>query len=670
MSETEVQKRIQKLQKELRMHSDLYYRKDTPIISDQVYDSLYAELVSLEQAFPHLKTSDSITLDVGGKILKGFEKATHKFSQWSFDNVFDWESLKKWEEKIHRFVEKDDSLKAEVLEYIVELKIDGLKVILDYENGTLVRGATRGDGSVGEDITENLKMIPEIPQSIKETKNLSVVGEVWIEKKQLEKINKKRKESGLDPYANPRNLAAGTLRQLNTRIVRNRNLKIFTYDLNSDDLGFDNHAYELEFLDTLGFIVNDQYLKTSNISQIQKFYEEWVDIRNHQEYGIDGLVIKINNKKICDSLGYTAKAPRFAVAYKFPAEQQATRVSDITLQIGRTGVLTPVAELEGVRIDGSLVKRATLHNVDEIERLDVRVGDTVIVEKAGDIIPKIKKVLIGMRTGKEKKFNISDAAKKKDLLIRMETSSAGVNSWYVDGGHDELNIQKLSYFVSKRVMNIDGMGEQNVRALYEAGFVKNPSDIFSLEYQQVMSLPSFKEKATNNLLESINSARVVFLETLITGLGIHHVGEEVAGIYALNFDSLSDLMNASYVDLISLHGVGQQIAESTIDYFRDKENQSEIRKLLKVLTIKEKKQAENIFDQKSFVVTGTLQKFSRDEIKKYIKDHGGRILSQVSSQTDYLIAGIKAGGKLQKAESLNIKILSEQEFINTFKIKK
>ena len=667
MTELEAKKRIAQLIKEIEHHADLYYKKDTPSISDEAYDSLFQELVSLEQAFPHLQKKDSPTLRVGGKILEGFEKATHRFPQWSFDNIFNWEDLQKWEEKIQRFIEKEPDLKNEPLEYIVELKIDGLKVILDYEHGVFVRGATRGDGVIGEDITENLKMIRDIPLIVEDKRPFSVVGETWIEKSQLEKINKERKKNNLDPYANPRNLAAGTLRQLDTRIVGSRNLKTFVYDIDSKEIVFTTHREELDFLKSLGCIVNDQFLHTTSIKDIQDFYKHWTSIRHDQQYGVDGLVIKINSKKICDTLGYTAKAPRFAVAYKFPAEQQTTKVHNIIIQIGRTGVLTPVAELDPVMIDGSTVTRATLHNSDEIERLDLCIGDTVIIEKAGDIIPKIKEVLPGLRTGKEKKIDIQSLAHEQGFNIYKEVSSAGVTSWYVDEQHQEVQIQYLSYAVSKRALNIDGMGEKQVRAVYEAGYVKNLSDIFHLNYEQIIKLPLFKEKATNNLLEAIRTARKTDLPTFITALGIRHVGEEVAELYAREFKSLKKIMNASFEDLVAIHGIGEQIAESTIEYFNKQENQDEIARLEKVLTIeKPMSQEGDRLQGLSFVLTGTLKNFSRDQMKQEIKKRGGKVLSQMSSQVTYLVAGEKAGSKLQKAQELNIPILDEDEFTKGF----
>jgi DNA ligase (NAD+) len=672
MKQDDAQKKISSLVSELQKHADLYYNKDAPEISDEAYDSLYQELVSLEQAFPHLQLPQSPTMQVAAKarILDGFEKSTHQFRQWSFDNIFDWEGLINWHKKITRLIEKKSLTPSEPLEYIVELKIDGLKVILDYEKGVFRRGSTRGDGTVGEDITENLSMVRDVPATISEKKSVSIFGEAFIEKKQLEEINKGRIEEGLDAYANPRNLAAGTLRQLNTKIVKDRNLKVFVYDFNSNDVSFNTHDEELKFLSSQKFNVNKQYLKTTDIGKIQKFYHDWVTQRHNQGFGVDGLVIKLNDMNICRELGYTAKAPRFAVAYKFPAEQQTTNVCDITLQIGRTGILTPVAELKPVQIDGSLVKRATLHNMDEIQRLGLMIGDTVIIEKAGDIIPKIKSVIIGARIGNEKSFSLPKYLAKKNILARKEVSIAGVSSWYVEGQNEEMSIRHLAYSASKKVFNIEGMGEKNIRALYGAGIIKQVSDIFSLDYEHISSLPLFKEKATKNLLDAIEQARETTLSIVISSFGIRHVGEEVAQIYADNFTDIDNLINAKYEDYINLHGIGSQIAESTTHFFSDKKNLEEIEKLKNILTIKKSQKNNQDLQNYSFVITGTLSDFTRESIKKFIKDSGGKVSSQVSAQSSYLVAGEKAGSKLKKAQTLGIIVLNEKEFIEKFVSKK
>lgn len=667
MDKKEAQKRIEQLTTELRYHAALYYVHDAPEISDEVYDSLYQELLSLEEAFPALRKDTSPTLRVGGKILEGFEKAQHIYPQWSFDNIFDWEGLQKWQEKIKRFIDKYPELRGEKLDYIVELKIDGLKVILDYERGNFVRGATRGDGIVGEDITENLKTIRDIPLVLSEKKSFSIVGEAWIEKTALEKINTERRKTGLDPYANPRNLAAGTLRQLDTRIVAGRNLKVFSYDIDSDALVFDTHIQELDFIKKHNFRLNHEYLYTENIKNIQSYYESWVSRRHDEEYGIDGMVIKINNKKICSTLGYTAKAPRFAVAYKFPAEQQTTKLLGISFQVGRSGILTPVAELEPVLIDGSLVSRATLHNEDEIKRLDVRVGDTVVVEKAGDIIPKIKSVFVGMRDGTQKAFSVKDYFEQEGIFAHPEYSDAGVVTWYADNADEEVFVRKMSYYVSKKAMNIEGLGEKNIRALYEAGLICSLPDLYSLKFDDIIALPLFKEKATNNLLNAIEKSRDTSFSRFVTALGIRHVGEEVAEVLAQNFNE-NTFAKASYDEIVALHGLGEKIAQSIVDWFAHEKNQKAYHQLLSFIRfVVEKKEVSQIFQGKVFVITGTLAGLSREEVKKIIKENGGKVSSQVSSKTDYLLLGEKAGSKLTKAQELDVAILSEKEFLEKLK---
>ncbi len=658
-------KRIEKLSKEINKHSRLYHTYDAPEISDEVYDSLYDELVLLETAFPKLKTEFSPTNRRGGKVLSGFKKSKHTFPQWSFDNIFNWNDLQKWQEKILRFIEKEYSLKNEKLDYVVELKIDGLKVILDYNNGEFVRGATRGDGKIGEDITENLKTIHDIPLTTTEKKFFSVVGEAWIEKSFFKKINKKRILENLNTYANPRNLAAGTLRQLDTKIVASRNLRTFIYDLKSHDLGFQSHLEEFNFLKKSGFYINKKYILTSDISEIQKYYNSWVEKRHKEQYGVDGMVIKINNNKICKKLGYTAKSPRFAVAYKFPAEQKTTKVSDIIIQIGRTGILTPVAVLEPVLIDGSVVSRATLHNEDEIRRLDIRIGDTVIIEKAGDIIPKIKSVIIGLRDKNAKTFSLENYFRKNKIDSNKKISGSGVVSWYVDDSkNDEVQIKILSYFCSKKALNIDGMGEQNVRAFYDAGFLKTFSDIYNLSFDQVISLPLFKERATQNIINAINKSKKTTFNSFLTGLGIKHVGEEVAELFSLYFKNPSELMTIKYDDIINIHGVGEKIAGSMIEWFSEEENILEYKKLLRIFSFKEVKISSSIFDGMIFVLTGTLDSLGRDEAKKIIKNNGGKVSSQISSKTDFLLAGNKPGSKLETARNLGLQILNEKSFLD------
>lgn len=672
MDKKQAEKRIKILQKEIEKHNFLYHTKDTPEISDEAYDALSRELLSLEKDFPEFK-KESPTKKVGGKILDGFQKVKHIVPQWSYDNIFGHDELTLWEEKIKRFIEKE-GLQNEKLDYIVELKIDGLKVVLTYKNAEFVLGATRGDGEIGEDITENLKMVKNIPNKVSSKDNFVAIGEAWIKKSDLLKINKERQKENLPLYANPRNLAAGTLRQLDTNAVAKRDLQTFVYDIEFPEKIFDDklktHEEELIFLEKQGFNVNSNFKLCKNISEIQKLYDAWVSKRDKQEFGIDGLVIKINSKKICEALGYTAKAPRFAVAYKFPAEEVTTKVLDIQIQIGRTGALTPVAHLEPALVAGSTVSRATLHNQDEIDRLDVRIGDTVIIRKAGDIIPEVVSVLTNLRTGKEKKFSIPEYAKKHGLEIIKEKSGLPAQTgkdesvaWYIkDKNHAAIKLENMIHFVSKKGMNIVGLGDKIVEFLMDEGLVTERKDIFELEAGDLTGFEGFKEKSINNLLEAIEESKNVSLNKFIYSLGIRHVGEETAELLAKRFGTFEKITKASFGELSEIEGVGEVVAQSVIDWFLNKDNSLEISGLLPFLNIEKLKAGGSKFAGLTFVLTGTLKNMSRDEAKKKIKDLGGKVASSVSKNTSYVVAGEDPGSKFSDAQKLGVKILDEKGF--------
>ncbi len=668
MTEKEAKKRAKILSAEIKKHAELYHTKDSPEISDEAYDALVVELLVLENKFPELKKS-SPTQMVGGKILEGFQKVSHVVPQWSYDNIFNHEELVAWEEKIKRFIEKAGGLKDEKLDYIVELKIDGLKVVLTYDQGKFILGATRGDGALGEDITENLKMVKNIPLQISDKRNFVTTGEAWIKKSDLEIINLEREKDELPKYANPRNLAAGTLRQLDTGMVARRNLQTFVYDIEFPDLANDRkiktHAEELEFLVKESFNVNKTWKLCKNILEIEKYYQDWIHRRESEEYGIDGVVIKINSKRICETLGYTAKSPRFAVAYKFPAEEVTTIIQDIVVQIGRTGALTPVAHLRPVVVAGSTVSRATLHNQDEIDRLDVRVGDTVIIRKAGDIIPEVLHVLKDLRTGGEKKFSIPKYAGKHNIVIERGKSGKDESvAWYVkDKNHAEVKLRELIHFVSKKGMNIVGLGKKIVEFLMEEGLVIRRKDFFELKEGDLAGFEGFKDKSIKNLLNAIDKSKNISLSKFIYALGIRHVGEETAEILAEEFGSLKNLRTASLEKLESIEGVGLVVAESIIDWFSDKENIIEIEELLKYLKIqKAEGKIKSSLTGKTFVLTGTLLSLSRDEAKKQIKSLGGKVVSSVSKNTDYIVVGSDPGSKLSEANRLGVKILDEEKF--------
>lgn len=663
----EVQERYKKLKETIERHSYLYHTLDKPEISDTAYDSLLTELSILEEKYPSLKNTKTPTERVGGEILKEFKKVNHEVRQWSYDDVFDFEELKKWEEKIKNFIRKE-SLENEKLEYCCELKIDGLKIVLTYENGSFIRGATRGDGLIGEDVTLNVKTIESIPLSISDKNKIVVSGEAWISKKTLEKINKERKKQGEPLYANTRNLSAGSLRQLDPKMTRERNLDSFIYDIDFlENKEVKTQEEELLTLKKLGFKINENFKIFEKIEDIEKFYQNWVKKRNSLDYELDGIVIKINSRKIQNALGFTAKSPRWGVAYKFPAEQVTTVVEDIVLQVGRTGVLTPVAHLRPVLVAGSTVSRATLHNEDEIKRLDVRIGDTVILQKAGDVIPDIVSVLKDLRTGKEKEF----VWPKKVLQCGGDGSIErvpGQSAWRcVYKNSFEQQKRKFHHFVSKSALNIDKVGPKIVDIFLEEGLVSEYSDLFSLKKGDLLSLPRFGEKSVDNILLSIEKSKNTTLQKLLVGLSIPQVGEDTARDLAIKFKDVDSLISARYEDLEKMNGIGPIIAKSVTDFFADKENKKILKNLLKYLIIEKVKEAKsNKLKGKTFVVTGTLKSFSRDEVKEKIRELGGSVSESVSKETSYVIVGENPGSKYEKAQELGVPILGEVDLSELF----
>lgn len=660
----EVSKRAESLRKTIERHGYLYHTLDKPEISDEAYDSLVSELQKLEEKYPELKSENSQTERVGGEPLKEFVKVTHKIQQWSFDDVFDFDGLKKWDEKVKNFIKKTD-LTGEKIEYCCELKIDGLKTVLTYENGRLIRGATRGDGIVGEDVTSNIKTIQSIPLNLKEKVNIIVVGEAWIGEKDLEEINKARTKNGEVLYANTRNLAAGSIRQLDPKIAASRKLRSFIYDIDEFNGKLpETQEKELELLKKLGFEVNTNFSVFDNLTGVEKFYQTWAKKRHDLDYGLDGIVIKINSNKIQKALGFTAKSPRWGVAYKFPAEQVTTVVEDIVLQIGRTGVLTPVAHLRPVVVAGSTVSRATLHNEDEIKRLDVRVGDTVVLQKAGDVIPDIVSVVKELRTYKEKVFIWPTHVPLCGGDGRIERIP-GQAAWRcVNKNSFEQQKRKFYHFVSKKSFDITDFGPKIVDVLLEQNLISEYADIFTLKKGDLLQLPRFAEKSVDNLLTAINKAKKVTLARFIIGLSIPQVGEETAYLLTQNFQTIKNLQKATQEELEKIEGVGPIVAESIINFFALKENKKTVDDLLKEITITKSDNlgAGEKLSGKTFVLTGTIS-LSRDEAKDKIRASGGTISESVSKETDYVVAGENAGSKLAKAEELGVKVISEKEFL-------
>lgn len=686
MKSSDIKKRIKLLSEQVQYHAERYHTHDDPEISDEAYDALLRELQELEEKYPEFKQSSSVTEQVGGKILDGFEKTQHLLPQWSYDNVFGMDELSGWDERNRKILDKSNHPRArETWQYCCELKIDGLKIVLTYQGGVLVTGATRGDGVIGEDITENIKMIRTIPQRISDTRHMVVVGEVWMKKSDLLEINKQREIDGLPKYANPRNLAAGTLRQLDTSMVASRDLQVFCYDISiiSDLYAFTSHSQELTSLKQLGFPVN-QYTETVNsLEKIQIYVDMWTSKRHHQEYDIDGVVIKLDDVDLREPLGYTAKSPRFGVAYKFPAEEVTTVVEDIDIQVGRTGVLTPVAHLRPVQVAGSVVSRATLHNQDEIDRLDVCIGDTVILRKAGDIIPEIVQVLPEFRTNKPKKFTIPDNCPvcSEPASTRSGTTGEQSVALYCNNRNcPAQNLQNIIHYASKKAMNIVGMGEKIVERLIDEGLIANLPDIYKIQKSDLENLENFGDLSASNLVESIENSKSVTLARFLFALGIPHIGQETAELVAdtINTDQKNlfhVLTSITEEQLIAIDGIGPGVAGSFVDYMTDAERGGIVRELLDILKIKipspslpeGKGVTPKKLEGKIFVLTGTLPTLSRDQARDMIKSAGGKVSSSVSSKTDYILAGSDPGSKYDEGVKLGIKIISESDLTDMVK---
>ncbi len=684
MTKPEAELRLEKLRKSIETYRYSYHVQDVSLISDEALDSLKKELVDIETQFPELVTPDSPSQRVAGKSLEGFKKIKHEVAQWSFNDAFSQDDIADFDARVRRMYKTETDTDI-VPEYMCEHKIDGMHVVLTYERGLLVTGATRGDGTVGEDVTANIKMIESVPLRLNESVSCIVEGEIYMTKTQFAKLNALQKKAGMEAFANPRNVVAGTIRQLDSSIVAERKLSTFIYDISRIDGEHpETQEKELARLVKLGFRVNSENEVCKNISQTIEYWKKWKIKKDKQDYFFDGVVLKVNSKKIQDTLGYTGKAPRFAIAFKFPAEQVTTVVENIAVQIGRTGAITPVAHLRPVLVYGSTVSRATLHNIDEIRRLDVRVGDTVILQKAGDVIPDIVKVLTEMRTGKEKVFHMPKTCpecdthlSKKDIgtpsvsEARAGKESAGMSAalYCANPRCPAKDRRTLYYFTSKSALDIEHLGPKNLDALLDAGLIATRADIFTLKKGDLLELPRFAEKSADNLLIAISKKRICALDRFITALSIPEVGEETARDFARHFGNFSRFQNATQESLESIDGVGPRVSKSVVNWFADKHNQKVVADLLAQMTIEEvkKKVHAQKFAGQIFVLTGTMPTLSRDEAKKLILDLGGKVASSVSKNTDYVVAGENAGSKYDDAQKLGIKIINEKQFLEMVK---
>ena len=660
------QKRIEELISLINYHNEKYYNQDSPEIEDFEYDNLMKELIKLEEENPELKRNDSPSNRVGGKPLDKFEQVVHKIPMLSLSNAYSWEDLKDFDSRVREAVGSD-------VEYVVEFKIDGLSVGLNYNNGIFESGATRGNGIVGENITKNLMTIKNIPLNIDEKGELTVRGEVYISKRDFEEINKIQEEQDQPLYANPRNLAAGSLRQLDSKLTAKRPLDIFIFnleDINSKQ--FKTHSESLEYLKQLGFHVSPEFKVFKTMDEIIEYIKYWTEHREDLGFGIDGMVIKVNNLAQREQMGYTAKSPRWAIAYKFPAERKETKLLDIVVEVGRTGTITPTAVLEPIRLAGTTVSRATLHNEDYINEKDIKINDTVLVQKAGDIIPQVVEVIKEKRTGEEMEFKMPEECPVcGEPTVRLE-GEAAVKCINISC---PAQIRRgIIHFASREAMDIDGLGESIITLLLKQDLIKDISDLYYLKKEQISVLERMGDKSATNLINAINKSKENDLWRFINGLGIKLIGTKAAKILASEFKDLDKLMNATEQELINLEEFGQTMADSVVEFFKEEKNISVIEKLKEAgvntkLIESDDEDIPKIFEKMKIVLTGTLPTLKRNDAKEMIEKRGGKATSSVSKSTSFVLAGEEAGSKLTKANDLGIKVIDEEKFLQLIDLK-
>lgn len=655
----QVQEEISKLVSLLNKYSYDYYVEDNPQISDTEYDTLYKQLEKLEENHPEYILENSPTQRVGDKVLDEFEKITHKVPMLSLSNTFSTEDLRDFDARISKLVPGQN------VEYICELKIDGLAISIKYENGKLISAATRGDGSVGEDVTENIKTIFSIPKVLKDNRSFEVRGEVYLPRKSFELLNTERETNNEVLFANPRNAAAGSLRQLDSKITAKRRLSAFIYSIVGDD-SIVSQENALNTAKEYNLPVNPNFKLCKNIDEVIDYINYWTEHKKNLPYDIDGIVIKVNSYSTQEEVGYTQKSPRWATAYKFPEEELATKLLDVELSVGRTGIITPVAILDPIVISGSTVSKASLHNKDIIDELDIHIGDMVVVKKAGEIIPKVVRVIKELRSTESDKYIMPEICpscgqqtftKENDPFTRCKNPDC-----------PDQNIRRIIHFASRDALNIEGLGDKVVTTLYEKGIIAHTIDLFSLEREKLISLDRMGEKSVDNLLNAIENSKQNSLDKVIFALGIHNVGKKAGKILAEKYLNLTNLMNATLDELVNLDDVGQITAESILDYLSDENNIKFINDLIKVgmnpqYEVQEVN-TDNIFAGKTVVLTGKLVELTRNEAKEYLEKYGAKVTGSVTSKTDLVIAGEKAGSKLAKAEQLGIRVINEEEFAN------
>ena len=661
MNKKEAKERIQELRNKTEYYATKYYDEDNPEISDFEYDMLMVELRNLEKQYPEFITKESLTQKVGGHVKDGFEKVTHEVPLQSLQDVFSLEEVEDFDVRMHQKAQENG---IEKVSYVVETKIDGLSAALEYKDGKFVRGATRGNGLVGEDVTQNLKTVKTIPMEITDKIDITVRGEVFIAKKEFEEMNQERQENEEELFANARNAAAGSLRQLDSKVTAKRPLDIYIFNVQKiEGKEFNSHYEELEYLAKLGFNVNPVRIPCTNIEEVKGAIQKIGEMREDLTFGIDGAVIKIDNLKFREILGSTVKVPRWAIAYKYPPEKKETILKDIVCQVGRTGVITPMAILEPVKVAGSTISKTTLHNEDFIKEKDLKIGDTVVIQKAGDVIPEIVEVVKSKRTGEEKDFEMphkcpvcgADAVREEgEPAIRCTGIECPAKLY-----------RNLVHFVSREAMNIDGLGESIIAQLLDKKLIQNIADIYTLEFEDIASLKKNGKKFAQNLIDSIENSKKNDLYRLITALGIRHVGGKASKMLAKKYKTLDNIADASFEELQEMNDVGEVMANSIVEFFAQDQTRDLIEKLKQAgvnTEVVEEETGDNRFEGKTFVLTGSLEEFTRKEAEELIEKYGGKTSGSVSKKTDYVLAGEEAGSKLKKAQELGVTIISEQEF--------
>ena len=661
MDKKQAEKRIKELRKIVEYHAKKYYDEDKPEISDFEYDMMMLELRALESQFPELITKTSLTQKVGGNVKDGFKKVEHEVPLQSLQDVFNFEEIENFTEKVKKQAIENG---IESPKYVVETKIDGLSAALEYIDGKLVRGATRGNGLVGEDVTENLKTIKTIPQELSEKVTLIVRGEVFISKKDFEEMNQEREANEEELFANARNAAAGSLRQLDSNITKNRPLDIYIFNVQKiEGKEFNSHFEELEYLNNLGFNVNPVRIPCESNEEVIQAINKIGEDRDNLTFGIDGAVVKVDDLNLRKIMGTTSKVPKWAIAYKYPPEKKETILKEIICQVGRTGVITPMAILEPVKVAGSTISKTTLHNEDFIKEKGLKIGDRVIIQKAGDVIPEIVEAVINKRTGEEKEFQMP---KKCPVCGAEAIREEGESAVRCTGIECPAKLHRnLVHFVSREAMNIDGLGENIIAELLDKKMISNIADIYDLKFEQIASLKKNGKKFAQNLIDSINTSKQNDLYKLITALGIRHVGVKAAKILSKQFNNLDNLANASVENLSEVEEIGPIVANSIKEFFEQQQTKDLIFRLKQAGVNIERQKDENEdnrFTGKTFVLTGSLEKYSREEASNIIEKFGGKTSSSVSKKTSYLLAGEDAGSKLTKAQSLGVVIITEAEF--------